>query len=582
MKNWVLYIIVLSFISIKAQGKIEIKLHFTNNKNLPKKIQYKKYFRTQNQAILSLNSLLQKIQAKGYIESSVDSTILQNNILNTYVYLGKKYTLTSLENGNLTEELTHKIHFKPKDYNKKVYSFNEIEELQQKILQFYENRGYPFTEVFLDSFSIKNQSVQSKIYVKPHQIFTIDTIIIEGKTNTKSRYLQNYLNIKKGDLYDKSKIDKISQKLAQLSFIKETRKAQLVFLNGKIKIYIFIEKQKSNEFDLLIGILPNDKLNDRKITITGNGRLHLFNSFGVGEEIYADFKQLKPKTQNLDIAFSYPFFLNLPIGLTGKFNLFKNDSSYLNLNTKVGVIYPFNGADFIQIYYQNKISNVLNYDTNQVRTTGKLPTVLDKTSNTFGLNLHFQHLDYIFNPRKGFNFTIGGDIGIRNIKKSTILTNIENKIYDNIPLSSLSFNIDFDFKYYIPILKRHSIFIANNTKIIVSKNVLQNEMYRIGGAKTLRGFDEEAIISPYFSLFSLEYHFSLSKNAYFYTFGDVALVEDARYGSNYYDIPFGFGIGTTFETKAGIFSLSYALGKQFDNKIEFKNGKIHFGYINLF
>jgi hypothetical protein len=37
-----------------------------------------------------------------------------------------------------------------------------------------------------------------------------------------------------------------------------------------------------------------------------------------------------------------------------------------------------------------------------------------------------------------------------------------------------------------------------------------------------------------------------------------------------------------FDTKAGVFSLSYALGKQFDNPISFKTGVVSFGYIALF
>ncbi|MBL0343162.1 MAG: hypothetical protein IPP71_21210 [Bacteroidetes bacterium] len=48
------------------------------------------------------------------------------------------------------------------------------------------------------------------------------------------------------------------------------------------------------------------------------------------------------------------------------------------------------------------------------------------------------------------------------------------------------------------------------------------------------------------------------------------------------DTPFGFGAGITFETKLGIFSFNYALGKEFDNPIRFKAAKIHFGLINYF
>ena len=48
------------------------------------------------------------------------------------------------------------------------------------------------------------------------------------------------------------------------------------------------------------------------------------------------------------------------------------------------------------------------------------------------------------------------------------------------------------------------------------------------------------------------------------------------------DRPFGFGSGMSFETKAGIFSITYALGKQFDNPIKFSSAKIHFGFVNFF
>lgn len=46
--------------------------------------------------------------------------------------------------------------------------------------------------------------------------------------------------------------------------------------------------------------------------------------------------------------------------------------------------------------------------------------------------------------------------------------------------------------------------------------------------------------------------------------------------------PVGFGAGITFETRLGIFSFNYALGKQFNNPILFKEGKVHFGIVNYF
>ena len=107
-------------------------------------------------------------------------------------------------------------------------------------------------------------------------------------------------------------------------------------------------------------------------------------------------------------------------------------------------------------------------------------------------------------------------------------------------------------------------------------------MYRIGGYRLLRGFDEEAIYTPFYSIFTSEFRLLLSQNSYFNVFTDIGLVEDETKGAQSIDVPIGFGIGLALETRGGIFSLSYALGKNLDNKIEFRNGKIHFGFISLF
>ena len=46
--------------------------------------------------------------------------------------------------------------------------------------------------------------------------------------------------------------------------------------------------------------------------------------------------------------------------------------------------------------------------------------------------------------------------------------------------------------------------------------------------------------------------------------------------------PYGFGAGISFGTRAGVFSLSYALGSQRGNPILIRAAKIHFGFISLF
>ena len=48
------------------------------------------------------------------------------------------------------------------------------------------------------------------------------------------------------------------------------------------------------------------------------------------------------------------------------------------------------------------------------------------------------------------------------------------------------------------------------------------------------------------------------------------------------DAPYGYGAGISFETKAGIFSINYAIGQQQGNPPDLKAARVHFGIVSSF
>ena len=113
-------------------------------------------------------------------------------------------------------------------------------------------------------------------------------------------------------------------------------------------------------------------------------------------------------------------------------------------------------------------------------------------------------------------------------------------------------------------------------------NRFEKELYRFGGLYSLRGFDEESLTASAYTMAKSEISYILEQNSYLFVFYNIAWYERNLGDSYTSDYPFGFGAGLTFETKLGIFSFSYALGKEFDNPIKIRAEKIHFGLINYF
>ena len=115
-----------------------------------------------------------------------------------------------------------------------------------------------------------------------------------------------------------------------------------------------------------------------------------------------------------------------------------------------------------------------------------------------------------------------------------------------------------------------------------NENIFVNELFRIGGIKTIRGFDEESIFASSYLIGSLEYRFILEQNSNIYLFYDYGVLEKNERENYESDTPYSFGAGISFETKPGIFSLSYALGSQFGAPIIFRTAKVHFGFTSFF
>jgi hemolysin activation/secretion protein len=257
--------------------------------------------------------------------------------------------------------------------------------------------------------------------------------------------------------------------------------------------------------------------------------------------------------------------------------MYKKDTTYLNLERGIGFRYLFTGKSYLKIYYALHTTDLLSVE--RYKNNNTLPPFLDMNTDYYGIAAKISNLDYIYNPRKGFLVNTDVSAGLRKVK---INNNLDEAMYEDIDLKTTNYTWNSQLEYYIPIWKHNTILLANKTGYLRGDKLFENELFRIGGLKSLRGFDEESIIASMYSIFTLEIRYLFEKNAFFSVFSDGAYYEKDTKDDFVHDKPFGIGAGINFETRAGIFSLNYAVGKQFNNPIDLKTAKVHFGFIGVF
>ena len=254
----------------------------------------------------------------------------------------------------------------------------------------------------------------------------------------------------------------------------------------------------------------------------------------------------------------------------------------------MGVQYELNQHQSGALIVQSSSTNVLSVDTNQVKLTGTLPPVADVNTTSLGLQYNFYNTDYRFNPRRGNEISVTGIAGNKNVKENSSITQIKDpnfdasKLYDSVELHSYQFRLQGAAAKYFPLGRQSAIKLAINAGWFHSPDCFQNELFRIGGFRLLRGFDEESIYANRYSVETAEYRYLLARNSWFYGFMDFGWaaynVNEVSFNHTY----LGFGLGLSLETNSGIFSISLAEGKRDDTKLNFQQAKIHLGFISLF
>jgi len=530
-----------------------------------------------------LEALLQQLFDQSYFEASVDSLSIQDSLAHAFLHIGEQYEWASLRNGNVEEVFLDRSGFRERVYKGKPIKYDEITKLKERLVEQAENHGYPFASARLDSLRFDGQKVSAALILDKNKLVFFDSMTVTGDVKISENYLRNYLGIRPGEPYSRKKILQVRPRLKELPFLKEKENLTINFLDDKANINLKLEKKNASRFDVLLGVLPSSSRPGSKLLVTGNFNAEMHNQFGLGERIFISFERLQPLTQKLELEFSYPYMLDLPFGVSAKFSQFKRDTTYTDIVGDFGVQYLFEGGNYLKAFWKITASNLISVDTAAIRQ-GQVPAQLDVKNPSFGLEASWQKLDYRFNPRTGWNVLLRGSAGLRQIQKNQAILNVDESFYDSLPGKIFRFNLESTLEKYFPVFERSTVKVGNRTGAIVSeKPVFQNEQYRIGGNHLLRGFDEESIFSTFYSVFTLEYRLIVGQNSYLYAFGDFAYTEDRRSGKPLLvDHPMGFGSGITFETGAGLFGISVAFGKTDSLPADFRNPKIHFGYVSVF
>ncbi len=508
-----------------------------------------------------LEEKINEFYADGFINSNLDSLNKNSDTITGIIYKGEKHfwdTLIIKNENKLKQNIPVYSAKKQKPVN-----LLRLKKYKKEILRTLEDNGYPFARLNTE-FYIHNKNLKLIIEVIPDDYYSYDTLVYNDIKISNS-FLWRYLDIQPGAPYNESSLSKISGRIEQLSFLELTAAPLISYNNKKVRTDLSLKKINANYFDGLLGIVP-DQDRDNKYMLTGELELSLLNTLGYGEQLDLQWKKNEQLSQQLNATIKWPYLFKSPLGVNGKVEMLKEDTSFVHLTLRGGLFIYFSGINSATAYYKNKQTIVLSpEDTSNILATNSYGS---------GLEVIWQNTDSKLNPSTGYMISTDFGAGRRIVNDPE---NSSDRIKSNY------FEGKLLLQGILPVYKRWSVLVQNNLEGLYSeKKIYKSELLRIGGLRTLRGFDENAFFSKSHNISTIEIRWLFEQLSHFKVFADAGWINARTGGDRALIRALGFGTGINLHTNAGIFSISYALGRFNSEPIKLNNAKIHFGYINKF
>jgi translocation and assembly module TamA len=522
-----------------------------------KSIDYTQIHLTEKSLISEIDSVSFQLQKRGYLNNHLEEFKQNDSIYTAHYIIGDKTDLLKVyyDTGIIPKDI---IRSRVTTINEEYFTttIDQVSLILNEIVNYLESNGNTFVEVSLKNLITVEVGFEAKLSINNLKNRSIDNIVVKGYSKFPKSFIKHYLNLQKGTIFNSNKITQISDAINSLEFVSEIKPPEILFTKDSTSIYLYLQKNKSNVFDGLIGFSTNEK---GKLEFNGHFDLALNNAFNGGESIAVKWKSNGEDQKLFSLKLETPFIFNSNITPEMSFDIYKQDTTFLNTKASIDLKYILNPQTIVAAKYQSENSNDLT-------TTDSQSSIREFKNNFYGVSFEKNIFGTKRDYQNKFFFRLDAIWGNRTLISESLKT--DQSKYELTTYYNWSLN------------QKNSIFIQNHSALLISDELFTNELFRIGGTNSIRGFNEQSIFTSSHTILNLEYRYHLYNSSYLFSITDFAYINNDLLNND--TQLYSFGIGYEYKLKNGVINLSYALGKEADIPIDIDNSRFHIKFFQFF
>ena len=327
-----------------------------------------------------------------------------------------------------------------------------------------------------------------------------------------------------------------------------------------------VEERPPGLFDVVLGLQPEPGGGS---ALVGTGQLVLENLFGGGRRLDLRLVRNPGLVAEVEAAASDPYLAGLPLRATAAFRGYSQDSTFGQ--QRYGAEAGFRLAPGLELVGAASVERTSPGPAGRRLDADGVPRVPASSATFAGFGVRYRRVDSRANPRRG----LAGHVLLETGRKTRRLLGAPDSVRRAEPGAFPQQRLTAEARFYLPTLRRQVLVTGGDLAVLLADRYDRAELFRYGGARSLRGYDEQRFLGSVVGRAVLEYRYQLDRTSFAFLFTDLGYVRRPRLEG----LPAegglhpGYGFGLQYRTPLGLVTLSYALNPD-DGPLA---GKVHAG-----
>ena len=488
---------------------------------------------------------IRMLHQEGYLHAVVDSQDTQSRVF--FVSLGDRARVRTVSFLGI-ESIDAKTIHSPLKQDDWITS-DILTRSAEAILDAYSEEGYLLAEVVIEAL-IPLDSARYDVVMRVQEGVParLDRIVLQGAKRTGQVYVRHVSGLTPGSVLRSFSPTDMQRKLEATGvFSNVDTPALYQATDSSVAIHVPVTESPPGAFDLALGY---ERAEGGRGALVGSGSLALRNLFGRGRTLELTLNRAPGQLGHVLVNAEAPLVLGLPLSLAVSFEGLQQDSTYGKRDYGLQLGYWIDSSTQIFASVAREITRPGLAGTEVIAGRQRIPIA---DALFIGGGIHIRQVDHALSPARGYLLSMLAETGTKDAERIVDITepvNEQNSLHQG--------RLSVQGRVYVPLRGRSLLVSGGEIMVVRSRQLDESDLFRVGGAQSLRGYDEQRFRASLVTRLLTEFRYLIDRVNYGFGFFDLGYLEDHKTAQSINGWYPGFGVGFQISTAAGIINLTFA------------------------